>query len=122
MYYYVLMVEFLLFAVNPCFIKGLAALYAGGAFTAMVRSAFIAGIGVRVVNSETFAAFGYLGFSDTGVWRNQGNVSVGACLNRAVHSLYKFRAAVGINRVITTVVCHHHFLEPAAFSESHRNR
>ena len=116
------MVEFLLFAISTGGIKRLTAFYAGCAFAAVVRSAFVAGIGVRVVNSETFAAFGYLCFSDTVVWCNKRYVSVCACLNRAVHSLYKFRAAVGIHGVVTTVVCHHHFLESAAFGESCRNR
>ncbi len=55
------------------------ALAACAARAAMVLSAFITGVSGGIVNTETGATGGNLGFGQMCVWSLQGNMLIGSC-------------------------------------------
>lgn len=98
--------------------ESLAALGAGAAAAAVALAAFVAGVGVGVVDAEGGAAAGDVGFGDTGVWGVDGYVVVGSAGDCTGHCFDEFGATVGVNGVVTAVVCHHHVCKAAAFCKA----
>ena len=84
-------------------------------------SALVARPGFSVIDAERFSLVCYVGLGNVRVGGVYRDVCVGARRNCCRHILHEFLATVGIDVVVTEVVCHHHSCKVAAFGKPSRN-
>ena len=87
----------------------------------MPLSSFIAGVGEAIVDSYSFSDARDVAFGDVGVGSVDHHAIVGALAYCLAHSPDKSGAAIGIYRMVASMVGQHHLLQAPAFSESGRD-
>ena len=87
----------------------------------MPLSSLIAGVGKAIVDSYSFSDARDVAFGDVGVGSVDHHAIVGALAYCLAHSPDKSGTAIGIYRMVTSMVGQHHLLQAPAFSESGRD-
>lgn len=62
---------------------------------------------MAIIHSKSRPPTSYIIFAEIGIWGKKLDMLIGAGSDGAPHSLDKFRPAVGINGVVTTMIGYH---------------
>ena len=84
----------------------------------MLLTAFIAGVGLRIVDAQVGTDAADVSLGDVGVRSLYFNVGVGAMLHSLRHRTDEVLAAVRIDGMIAEMVGNKHTVEPTALSHS----
>ena len=103
---------------NTSIFQCLAAFATGAAFAAVLLSPFIAGISLRIIQTQSLAMLGDFFLAQIGIRRKDLDVLVCSCRHGLRHGIDETRAAVRVNGMVARMIGYHHTFQAVALGDA----
>src|SRR5574344_1242493 len=94
----------------------------GATHTAVYVTTFVATPRFGVINAERFAFASNVGLGNASIRSYEFNVVARTLAHGSIESVNKRFSAIGVNSVVTKVVCHHYFFQMLTFGQTSSHR